>query len=131
MSSDESTLHSQRMFVNKMDLVLVQVLKHEWPQNWPSFITDIVNSSKTSEILCENNMTILKLLSEEVFDFSKDQLTEQKTKTLKESLNHEFTQIFQVRTETLRVVSLVAPKLKLTNPLMSLFNVFVLAMIAV
>ncbi|KAG6614158.1 CRM1 C terminal Exportin 1-like protein [Phytophthora cinnamomi] len=96
MSSDESTLHSQRMFVNKMDLVLVQVLKHEWPQNWPSFITDIVNSSKTSEILCENNMTILKLLSEEVFDFSKDQLTEQKTKTLKESLNHEFTQIFQL-----------------------------------
>ncbi|GMF52277.1 unnamed protein product [Phytophthora fragariaefolia] len=84
------------MFVNKMDLVLVQVLKHEWPQNWPSFITDIVNSSKTSEILCENNMTILKLLSEEVFDFSKDQLTEQKTKTLKESLNHEFTQIFQL-----------------------------------
>ncbi|RLN65002.1 hypothetical protein BBJ28_00010896 [Nothophytophthora sp. Chile5] len=97
MSSNESTLHGQRMFVNKMDLVLVQVLKHEWPQNWPSFITDIVNSSKTSEILCENNMTILKLLSEEVFDFSKDQLTEQKTKTLKESLNHEFTQIFQVR----------------------------------
>lgn len=42
-------------------------------------------------------MTILKLLSEEIFDFSKDQLTEQKTKTLKESLNHEFTQIFQVR----------------------------------
>lgn len=41
-------------------------------------------------------MTILKLLSEEVFDFSKDQLTEQKTKTLKESLNHEFTQIFQL-----------------------------------
>ena len=100
MSSDESTLHSQRMFVNKMDLVLVQVLKHEWPQNWPSFITDIVNSSKTSEVLCENNMTILKLLSEEVFDFSKDQLTEQKTKTLKESLNHEFTQIFQVRYTT-------------------------------
>lgn len=51
---------------------------------------------QTSEILCENNMTILKLLSEEIFDFSKDQLTEQKTKTLKESLNHEFTQIFQV-----------------------------------
>lgn len=41
-------------------------------------------------------MIILKLLSEEIFDFSKDQLTEQKTKTLKESLNHEFTQIFQV-----------------------------------
>ncbi|KAJ0397591.1 hypothetical protein P43SY_001661 [Pythium insidiosum] len=96
LSSDEMTLRRERAFVQKMDLVLVQVLKHEWPHNWPSFISDIVASSKTSEILCENNMTILKLLSEEIFDFSKDQLTEQKTKTLKESLNHEFAQIFQL-----------------------------------
>ncbi|TMW64452.1 hypothetical protein Poli38472_013074 [Pythium oligandrum] len=96
LSSDEATLRRERVFINKMDLVLVQVLKHEWPHNWPTFISDIVSSSKTSEILCENNMTILKLLSEEVFDFSKDQLTEQKAKGLKESLNHEFTQIFQL-----------------------------------
>ncbi|GLE00729.1 hypothetical protein PINS_up009517 [Pythium insidiosum] len=96
LSSDEMTLRRERTFVHKMDLVLVQVLKHEWPQNWPTFISDIVASSKTSEVLCENNMTILKLLSEEIFDFSKDQLTEQKTKTLKESLNHEFAQIFQL-----------------------------------
>lgn len=27
-------------------VVLLQVLKHEWPQNWPSFISDIVASSK-------------------------------------------------------------------------------------
>ena len=40
-------------------------------QNWPNFIPEIVGSSKRSEILCENNMVILQLLSEEVFDFSK------------------------------------------------------------
>ena len=38
-------------------------------------------------MLCENNMQILKLLSEEVFDFSKDQMTTAKIKTMKESLN--------------------------------------------
>lgn len=43
--------------------------------------------SKTNEVLCENNMQILKLLSEEVFDFSKDQMTTAKIKTMKESLN--------------------------------------------
>lgn len=32
-------------------------------------------------------MQILKLLSEEVFDFSKDQMTTAKIKTMKESLN--------------------------------------------
>ena len=36
--------------------------KEDWPHNWPSFIEDIVNSSKTNESLCENNMRILRLL---------------------------------------------------------------------
>ena len=42
------------------------VLKQDWPHHWPTFIADLVESSKTSAELCENNMHILKLLSEEV-----------------------------------------------------------------
>ena len=53
----------------------LQILKQDWPSKWPSFITDIVNASKTSELLCENSMVILKLLSEEIFDFSRGELT--------------------------------------------------------
>ena len=52
-----------------------QILKQDWPSKWPTFITDIVNASKTSELLCENSMVILKLLSEEIFDFSRGELT--------------------------------------------------------
>lgn len=47
------------------------------------------------QVLCENNMQILKLLSEEVFEV-KDQMTAAKTKALKERLNEEFSQIFQL-----------------------------------
>ncbi|ETV92091.1 hypothetical protein, variant 4 [Aphanomyces invadans] len=96
LAADETTMRKERLFINKLNLVLVQVLKHEWPKNWPTFITDICTSSQKSEVLCENNMLILKLLSEEIFDFSKDQMTEKKTKALKESLNHEFVQIFRL-----------------------------------
>lgn len=39
-----------------------QILKYEWPRNWPTFISDIVGASKTNESLCQNNMIILKLL---------------------------------------------------------------------
>jgi exportin-1 len=56
--------------------VLVDILKQDWPHKWPSFIPDIVGASKTSEGLCENSMAILRLLSEEVFDFSKDSMTQ-------------------------------------------------------
>ena len=54
----------------------LQILKQDWPHKWKSFIPDIVGASKTSETLCENSMVILKLLSEEVFDFSRGELTQ-------------------------------------------------------
>jgi len=75
-------------------LSLNQILKREWPKNWTSFIPDIVGSSKNSEILCQNNMAILKLLSEEVFDFSSGQITQTKAKHLKDTMCSEFSQIF-------------------------------------
>ncbi|CAM9232138.1 unnamed protein product [Chrysoparadoxa australica] len=96
ISQNDESMKTQRVLLNKMDQVLVAVLKQEWPHNWPSFISDIVGASKTSEVLCENNMQILKLLSEEVFEFSKDQMTTAKIKTMKESLNEEFQQIFRL-----------------------------------
>jgi len=73
-----------------------QVLKREWPKNWESFIPDIVGASKTNESLCQNNMAILKLLSEEVFDFSSGQMTQTKAKHLKDTMCSEFSQIFQL-----------------------------------
>ena len=61
--------------VAKLNLLLVRVLVNEWPHNWPSFISEIVSASRGDERLCENNMRILRLLSEEVFDFSKEEMT--------------------------------------------------------
>ena len=60
----------------------VQILKSDWPLKWASFIPDIVAASKTSETLCENTMRILRLLSEEVFDFARIDLTQAKTKVV-------------------------------------------------
>eukprot|EP00741_Cyanophora_paradoxa_P007524 tig00001154_g7277.t1 len=96
LSRDDASLLRERMFLNKLNLILVQVLKQEWPHNWPTFIPDIVGSSKTSEVLCENNMNILKLLSEEVFDFSSGQMTQAKIKELKTNFNNEFSAIYQL-----------------------------------
>lgn len=96
MSQNENQLATEKIFIGKLNLTLVEILKQEWPHNWPTFISDLVGSSKTAEILCENNMNILKLLSEEVFDFSRDQMVTEKVKRMKESLNSEFSQIYQL-----------------------------------
>uniref|UniRef100_A0A1B6HKN2 Exportin-1 n=1 Tax=Homalodisca liturata TaxID=320908 RepID=A0A1B6HKN2_9HEMI len=95
-SSDPETMEREKTYLNKLNMILVQVLKREWPKNWETFITDIVGASKTNESLCQNNMAILKLLSEEVFDFSSGQITQTKAKHLKDTMCSEFSQIFQL-----------------------------------
>lgn len=100
-SSAEESLKSQRTFINKLNLVLVSILKQEWPHNWPTFINEIIASCHTNLSICENNMAILRLLSEEVFDYSADQMTSAKTKNLKSTMCTEFASIFQLCSDVL------------------------------
>lgn len=95
-SSNPQTLRSEASFLSKLNLILVQIIKQEWPRNWENFIPEIVGASKTNESLCENNMQILKLMSEEVFDFSSGQMTQAKARELKNSFNKEFSLIYQL-----------------------------------
>uniref|UniRef100_A0A8C7JQ55 Exportin-1 n=1 Tax=Oncorhynchus kisutch TaxID=8019 RepID=A0A8C7JQ55_ONCKI len=95
-SSDATMVEKEKVYIGKLNMILVQILKQEWPKHWPTFISDIVGASRTSESLCQNNMIILKLLSEEVFDFSSGQMTQVKAKHLKDSMCNEFSQIFQL-----------------------------------
>lgn len=95
-SSDPETLEANKTYLNKLNMILVQVLKREWPKNWETFIPDIVGASKTNESLCQNNMIILKLLSEELFDFSSGQITQTKAKHLKDTMCNEFSAIFHL-----------------------------------
>ena len=104
-SNSEENLKTQRTFLNKLNLVLVSILKQEWPHNWPTFINEIISSCHTSLSICENNMAILRLLSEEVFDFSADQMTSSKTKNLKSSMCSEFSSIFQLCSEVLNTAN--------------------------
>jgi exportin-1 len=64
-------------------------------------MAELVDSSKTNLSLCENNMIILKLLSEEIFDFSAEQMTQTKIKNLKNQISGEFSEIFKLCLEVL------------------------------
>lgn len=50
-------------------------------------------------------MAILRLLSEEVFDFSQDQMTSVKARNLKTSMTQEFSSIFQLCSEVLNTAN--------------------------
>ncbi|MCJ1239831.1 Karyopherin transporter [Varicellaria rhodocarpa] len=104
-SGSEESLKTQRTFLNKLNLVLVSILKQEWPHNWPTFINEIISSCHSSLSICENNMAILRLLSEEVFDYSAEQMTSVKTKNLKNTMSTEFASIFQLCSEVLNTAN--------------------------
>lgn len=104
-SNTEESLRSQRTLLNKLNLVLVSILKQEWPLNWPTFINEIISSCHTSLSICENNMSILRLLSEEVFDYSAEAMTSTKTKNLKQTMCQEFSSIFQLCSEVLNTAT--------------------------
>jgi exportin-1 len=98
-------MRANKTLLNKLNLVLVSVLKQEWPHNWPTFINEIISSCHSSLTICENNMSILRLLSEEIFDFSAEQMTSQKTKELKQSMCDEFTSIYNLCSEVLKAAT--------------------------
>lgn len=105
LSNNDDTRRAERTLLNKLNLVLVSVLKQEWPHNWPTFINEIISSCHSSLGICENNMVILRLLSEEVFDYSEEQMTSAKRRELKQSMCDEFTAIYQLCSEVLRTAT--------------------------
>ena len=50
----------------------------------------------TTEPICANNLHILLLLSEEIFDYSSESMTQAKVKEMKKNLHSQFTQIFEL-----------------------------------
>lgn len=96
ISSVPESMDAERIYLRKLNFVLVQILKREWPRNCGTFISDIVGSSRSNESLCMNNMNILALLSEEVFEFSAGRLTQNKIKQLKDTMCREFGEIFHL-----------------------------------
>lgn len=94
---------TDRSLLNKADLTLVQILKMEWPHNWPQFIPELIQSSRASIEVCENNMAVLRLLSEEVFDYGDATMTTAKAAALKSQLSSEFGEIFKLCHEVLEM----------------------------
>lgn len=100
ISADQDKSDKNKLLLQKLNLVLVQIVKHEWPRLWPTFITDIVGSSRNSQSLCMNNMAVLRLLSEEVFDFGTG-LTSARATQLKMQFCGQFESVFQLCHEIL------------------------------
>ncbi|KAF4672797.1 Exportin-1 [Perkinsus chesapeaki] len=91
--SDPQTRH----FLMKLNETLVCLVKQEWRLNeWESFIPDLCTSARSSQNLCENNLKILQMLSEEVFDFGPETMTSSRVLKMKQTMSSQFACIFDL-----------------------------------
>ncbi|CAO3594483.1 unnamed protein product [Absidia cylindrospora] len=101
----------ERTLVTKLNMILIQILKKDWLQHWVTFIPEIVAASQTSLSLCENNLRILKLLNEEIFDYSGDQMTVARTEKLKAQMKKEADMVFGLCKQVLEANDVPQPSL--------------------
>jgi len=94
LSAVDNLSKSMHNILAKYNSILVQIVKYEWKTSWVTFINDICESSMKDMNICENNFYILKMLSEEIFDHSKNQMTQRQIMELKNQMNADFTTIF-------------------------------------
>ena len=85
-----------KTYINKVNLVVVTIVKFTWVNTWPTFIPEICKASKTDQSLCENNLNLLRILSEEIFDFSRNSMPSKEVRNLKKNMRKEFKMIFDL-----------------------------------
>jgi len=83
-------------FLTKLNTVLIEIIKREWPHNWPGFITQVVEVSKRSEVVCANNMNLLRLLSEEAFENPSLHLSHAQIDSFQGNLTKELSKVFEL-----------------------------------
>jgi exportin-1 len=86
--------------LKKLDQALVAILKQQGPAELQKFLPSFLAASMRNESVCRNNMMILKLLSEEVFD-RKDTMVRAKAQKLKDSMCELFGGVFKLCQEVL------------------------------
>ncbi|GFE55001.1 exportin 1 [Babesia ovis] len=96
LSMDDEACNRERHFLTKVNETLIQIVKREWPDRWEGFIPEICRASQVSQSLCENNMRLLNMLSEELFDFGEDHMQSRTVQRLTSRMSADFKDIFEI-----------------------------------
>ena len=60
--------------LGEADMAFVQMLLCEWPAVYPNILIELIESAKTSVAMCANNLNIIYILCQEVFDRGDEKL---------------------------------------------------------
>lgn len=74
----------------------IQIIKQEWDSTWPNAIKDLADACKQNQTVCENNLEIMLMLSEEIFEDTKQNMTKSQLERLKLKYNDNLKIIYDL-----------------------------------
>lgn len=99
-----STNSESKLLVKQFNQVLIEVIKREWPEKWPTLITDLLDASKGNSGVCANSFNLLALLCDVVFNFH-ESLVKERVVTLQKQMKNEFPGMYDIVVDILDKVS--------------------------
>eukprot|EP00041_Stephanoeca_diplocostata_P037001 m.1379535 g.1379535 ORF g.1379535 m.1379535 type:complete len:1267 (-) comp24965_c1_seq14:397-4197(-) len=71
--SCQGSIQTHKIFVvHKISSNLVEVALHEWPQHWPTFIEDVMETSSQCSAQLSCSLIVLRILAEEIHEFHRN-----------------------------------------------------------
>ncbi|KNB42717.1 exportin-1 [Blastocystis sp. subtype 4] len=95
-SETMESIQQNEEILHKWDIILVEIFKKEWPNSWTSFVKDLVAAAVESESRCRNSMFILKIVVEDVFQFSETTLTSKFSQQIQQALQSDMIDVFNL-----------------------------------
>lgn len=81
---------------SKVNETLVEVARRTWPNEWPTFLQEVVSRATRSPEACENSLKILTVFSEDILDFGEQEMTSMRVTLVRQSLQSDFKAIYDL-----------------------------------
>ena len=78
------------------DMVLVEILKHEWPENLGNFIPELKEPSLSSRALRKNNLEIVTFLADDIKACRKDELSYDRFLQMNQGFARDFHVVMEI-----------------------------------
>ena len=93
----QEKVHSASPYTLSMiDQCIVMILKYEWPQNLPTFLTDLIHDSIQDPIKTKNTLSLIQILAHEISVEAENSLTVMRSDQMTEQFSQDFGEISQL-----------------------------------